>query len=127
MDNHKLPNGDTTDSLALYLATWKQLGGIVEALVPGLKLTQFNPDLQFRIGQTNITLPVWFVLRLAENARTSTGKKLHPLKLRPANCEMCKRRIHSTGPGRDRRFCHDCIVLRRKGGIMELPNNGEKA
>lgn len=121
MPAYKLPNGDVTDDQNLYTLVWRQLGTLMETLVPGMRLTGFDPEhnggtLKFHIGQTTLLLPPWFIQRLADNTRTATGKKLHALKVRAQKCETCEVKVHTVGRGRTRRFCSDCLVLRTKLG-----------
>lgn len=120
MRTYKLPNGDVTDDQTLYQRQWNQLAQVItDHVLPHAKLTAFDPDLQFSVAGHLLVLPVWFVLAIAKNLRTGTGKKFKLKVARASECEMCKRLIHTMGAGRTRRFCADCLVVRQKLGTAK--------
>lgn len=113
---YKLPNGQETDDVNVYSKMWRGLAGVIEKLVPGAKLAAFDPNLTFNIDgrEGQLTLSPWFVATLAQNARATDGKKfrLPPVRVNP--CKMCEKPIHTSGRGRTRQFCTECIVVRAK-------------
>ena len=116
MNSYRLPNGDITDDQTLYTRQWYALAHVItDTVLPKSRLIAFDPDLQFDVGGVSLTLPVWFVQALAQNTRSKSGKKFRLKEARASKCETCKRRIHTSGAGRTRRFCADCLVVRRKG------------
>lgn len=120
MTTYRLPNGEVTDDENLYHRQWNQLAQVVtDYLLPSAKLVAYDPQLQFDVKGEPLVLSAWVVLELAKNARTKTGKKFKLKAARASNCEMCKRTIHTMGAGRTRRFCNDCLVLRKKGVHLE--------
>lgn len=116
MKIYRLPNGEVTDDVVIYSTVWHQLGEVVtNHVLPKSRLVAFDPDFQFNVAGKLIGLPVWFVLALSKNTRPLTGKYKRS-KLVTSECEMCKRIVHKLGAGRRRRFCADCIIVRRKMG-----------
>ena len=116
MTTYKLPNGDVTDDQTLYQRQWNQLAQVItDVVLPQSRLASFDPNLTFDVAGHSLTLPVWFVQAIAKNTSSVTGKKFRLKEARVSNCEMCKATIHTMGAGRTRRFCSDCLLLRKKG------------
>lgn len=115
MPTYTLPNGDKTHDQQLYSRVWRELGSVVERLIPGTMLSAFDPDLQFTMKDgPSLTLPAWAVEQLAQHARPVVGGKFKLTRVRTKECVECGVPVHSIGPGRDRRFCADCMVVRVK-------------
>jgi hypothetical protein len=57
-----LPDGSYTNNVDKYISEWRKLAKPIEDAT-GMKLSAFDPDLQFRVKEYNqtISLPVWFV------------------------------------------------------------------
>lgn len=119
MPTYRLPNGSTTDDQTLYNKLWQELTHVVETLVPGAKAVPFdellNHKLTFTVpGQEQLVLPVWFIQTLIKTARPVLGPKFKVAALRTQKCESCGIPVHTSGAGRTRRFCSECIIVRAK-------------
>lgn len=118
---YTLPDGSRTEDKHVHARMWDQYVLALQARIPGVSAVRFEPDtftLKLRDGE--VTLPRWFVAKLVENTRTLEGRKFKPESMRAKSCEMCQQvMVYTFGPGRDRRFCPDCVKVRakmRRGG-----------
>lgn len=116
MATYKLPNGEVTDSQQLYLKLWTELGSVIEALVPGAKLAEFDSNLSFNVPgrESRLVLDVWFVETLARTARPADGRKFRMSAVRTEKCKLCEKPVHTVGAGRTRLFCPECLVIHTK-------------
>jgi len=67
----RLPDGKTTQSLAIYLKKWKAIYQPIEEAY-GLRLIGFDPGLLFADAdhpQSAIDIPLWLAKRMVEVAR----------------------------------------------------------
>lgn len=116
----QLPNGEQTQDAEIYRQVWTELGEPVAALT-GWRLTGFDPDFTYEApdGQT-VTLSRAFVEGLITGLKLRGSNKKGPeldLKrtaLRTSACTQCGAVLHQLGKGRPRRFCADCLLLRKK-------------
>jgi hypothetical protein len=55
-----LPNGRASKSDKEYIDGWREFCIPFERFT-GMKHTSFDPDIQFKIGEQRLDLPVWFI------------------------------------------------------------------
>lgn len=116
MPSYKLPNGGITEDQQLYSTLWRELGHVVETLIPHAQLAAFDPNLTFNVPghEAQLVLPPWFVEELVRSARPINGRKFKLSNVRTIECKVCGRPVHSIGAGRTRVFCADCLVVHTK-------------
>jgi hypothetical protein len=116
MPTYTLPNGGTTDDEQLYQRLWREVALVVETLVPGARVTEFGETMSFSVvGQEQpLVLPLWLIQTLVKTARPMNGRAFKLAAVRTQACESCGTPVHTSGAGRTRRFCSECMVVRVK-------------
>jgi len=61
-----MPDGNVTLDVDEYVEAWRDLGNVIETLMPGYTVIGYDPDFLVAYGSTSTNIPVAFVIAVRD-------------------------------------------------------------